>query len=64
MSAQGLEGNGIPEADQLDELEILKVGCFRSHHMLHQGAGFGHTGADENAHPGREVHDGLLWRYR
>jgi len=44
-------GDGVPEADQLDQGEVLQVEGLGGHESLDQGAGLGCAGSQKDVHP-------------
>ena len=47
-----LQGDGIAQAHDLDQLQVTEIAGLRGHQVLDQRPRFCHAGADEDAHPG------------
>ncbi len=52
LALEVLQRYGIGEADNLNQLEILKLGTAGRHQVFHQRSGFRRPGGKEDAHAG------------
>jgi hypothetical protein len=43
-------GNGIPHADQLNQLQVVQVRQARVHQAFHEGPGLRNAGSEEDTH--------------
>jgi hypothetical protein len=62
VGPQLFQGDGIPEAQDLDQGQVLKVQGVRGHQALDQGAGFGGAGSQKNVHARFDASQGLVRR--
>ena len=55
MGTQGVQGNLVAMAGNLDQLQVFQVFVLRRHQAPHQGAWFRHAGAQKNRHAGTDA---------